>query len=68
MQVDLTKPGEMAIAILDAIVELSDRAEAVGGATSISGVAALHKLQTSIQKNKGRMREALAKAQKEAQS
>lgn len=63
MQVDLTKPGELAIAMLDAIVELSDRAEAQGGATCIAGVAALNTLQKSIQKNKVRMRAALKQAQ-----
>jgi hypothetical protein len=65
MVVDLSKPGELAIAMLDAIVELSDRAEALGGARSIAGVAALHTLQTSIQKNKARMRQALADARKD---
>lgn len=65
MQVDLTKPGEIAIAMLDAIVQMSDRAEALGGATSISGVAALNTMQKSIQKNKLRMRHAIEKARKE---
>jgi hypothetical protein len=64
MKVDLSKPGELAIAMLDAIVELSDRAEAQGGATCIAGVAALHTMQTSIQKNKAMMRKAIAIAQK----
>lgn len=63
MVVDLTKPGELALALLDAIIELSDRAEAQGGAGSIAGVAALHTMQTSIQKNKARVRKAIADAQ-----
>jgi hypothetical protein len=66
MQVDLSKPGELALALLDAIVELSDRAEGLGGATSIAGVAALHTMQTSIQKNKARMRAEIAKAKGKA--
>jgi hypothetical protein len=64
VNVDLTKPGELALALLDAIIELSDRAEAQGGATTISGVAALHTMQTSIQKNKARVRKAIADAQR----
>jgi hypothetical protein len=62
MEIDLTKPGAVAVAMLDSIVELSDRAEALGGATSIAGVAALNAMQKSIQKNKERMRAALQKA------
>jgi hypothetical protein len=65
ISVDLTKPGELAIALLDAIIQLSDHAQEMGGATSISGVAALHKMQTSIQKNKQRMQDAIAAAQRE---
>lgn len=64
MQVDLTKPGELAIALLDTIVAMSDEAERLGGATSIAGVASLHKLQTSIQKNKVHMRTAIAQARR----
>jgi hypothetical protein len=60
--VDLSKPSGIAFATLDAIIEMSDHAESVGGATSIAGVAALHKMQTSIQKNKSRLRKALADA------
>lgn len=66
MEIDLKKPGAVAVALIDAILELSDRAEALGGATSIAGVAALHKMQTSIQKNKPRIRQALLDAQKAA--
>lgn len=55
--VDLT-PNKTALLILGAILEMSDRAEQMGGAKSISGVAALHKLQTSIQKNRARIIEA----------
>lgn len=40
-----------AFAILGAIMKMSDEAESLGGARSIGGVAALHKLQTSLQKN-----------------
>lgn len=42
-------------AILDSIIQISDRAEAAGGATSISGVATLHTMQKSIQSNKPRI-------------
>ena len=62
MQVDLTKPGERALAIIDAIVIMSDEAEKLGGATTIAGLASLHKMQTSIQKNKLRLRAAIKKA------
>lgn len=41
--------------ILSAILVMSNRAEALGGATSIEGVASLHAMQTSIQKNKSRI-------------
>jgi hypothetical protein len=34
---------------------MSDEAEKIGGARSIAGVASLHKLQTSIQKNRPRI-------------
>jgi hypothetical protein len=66
MQVDLTKPGELALALIDVIVQMSDEAEAVGGATSIAGVAQLHRMQTSIQKNKTRIRKAISDAVKKA--
>jgi hypothetical protein len=66
MKIDLSKPGALAVAMLDAIVQMSDRAEALGGATSISGVAALNTMQKSIQRNKLRMRHAIEKARKEA--
>jgi len=59
MEIKLDKAGNIAIAMLDTIVEMSDRAEKLGGATSIAGVAELHKLQQSIQKNKFRMRKLL---------
>jgi cell division protein ZapA (FtsZ GTPase activity inhibitor) len=49
-----------ALAILAAIMKMSDEAQALGGATSIAGVASLHKMQTSIQKNGPRLA-ALAK-------
>lgn len=47
------------IEILDTIIAMSDRAEKLGGATSISGIAALHAMQTSIQKNKPRLERVL---------
>lgn len=43
------------IALIDTFYQMSDRAEELGGATSISGVAALHTLQKSLQKNKPRV-------------
>lgn len=66
MKIDLTTPGNIALALLDTIVEMSDRAEQLGGARSIAGVAALNTLQTSIQKNKLRLRHVIDKARKEA--
>ena len=44
-----------ALAILATIMKMSDEAQALGGATTISGVASLHKMQTSIQKNGPRL-------------
>jgi hypothetical protein len=55
--------GKIALALIDAIAQMSDHAESLGGATSIAGVAALHKMQTSIQKNLPRITKALAEAQ-----
>jgi len=49
--------------ILGAIMEMSDHAQKLGGATTIAGVAALHKMQTSIQKNRPRV---IAMLQEEA--
>lgn len=66
MQLDLTKPAELAIALLDTIIMMSDEAERLGGASSIAGVASLHRMQASIQKNKVRVREAIAAAQRKA--
>lgn len=40
-----------ALAVLATIMKMSDEAETLGGATSIAGVASLHKMQTSLQKN-----------------
>lgn len=59
------EPGKAAILILDAIMQMSDHAQAMGGGGSISGVAALHKMQTSIQKNRPRII-AIAKLMQEA--
>lgn len=58
----MDEAGKIALLTLDAIIHMSDHAEEMGGATSIAGVAALHKMQTSIQKNKARIIEALAEA------
>lgn len=44
-----------ALAVLATIMKMSDEAQALGGATSISGIASLHKMQTSIQKNGPRL-------------
>lgn len=44
-----------AVLILGAIIEMSDHAKRMGGSTCISGIAALHTMQTSIQKNRGRV-------------
>ncbi len=43
------------LAILATIMKMSDEAEALGGATSLAGVASLHKMQKSIQKNGHRL-------------
>ena len=44
-----------AFALLGVIMQMSDDAQKLGGATSIAGVASLHRLQTSLQKNGPRM-------------
>lgn len=44
-----------ALAILATIMKMSDEAQALGAATSISGVASLHRMQTSIQKSGPRL-------------
>ena len=41
--------------ILGTIMMMSDEAQAKGGATCIAGVAALHRLQTSLQKSGPRL-------------
>ena len=46
---------ETALAILATFMKMSDEAEALGGAMSIAGIASLHKMQTSIQKNGPRL-------------
>ena len=51
----MTDNEKILIALLDALYQMSDRAEELGGATSISGVAALNTLQKSLQKNKPRV-------------
>jgi hypothetical protein len=50
---------QIALLCMDTIIQMSDHAESLGGATSIAGVAALHKMQQSIQKNKQRILAAL---------
>lgn len=49
------KKETLASVLLGTILEMSDHAAKMGGATSISGVAALHRMQTSIQKNRNRI-------------
>ena len=58
----MDEAGKIALLTIDAIIQMSDHAEEMGGATSIAGVAALHKMQTSIQKNKARIVKVLADA------
>ena len=48
------KLGEV-LAVLSAIVELSDRVEAAGGTTCIAGIAAAHNMQKCIQKSRRRL-------------
>lgn len=45
------------LSVFGVIMKMSDHAESLGGAKSIAGVAALHKMQTSIQKNGPRLAE-----------
>jgi hypothetical protein len=52
---------KIALLVMDAIIQMSDEAQKLGGATSIAGVASLHKMQTSIQKNRARIIKALGK-------
>lgn len=47
--------GRQALLALSAIMMMSDKAERLGGATSLAGVAALHAMQTSLQKNGPRL-------------
>ncbi len=49
------RAAEAAFAMLGVIMQMSDDAQKLGGATSIAGVASLHKMQTSLQKNAPRM-------------
>lgn len=49
------KAALIALQLVDAIIQMSDHAQELGGATSIAGVAALHTMQKSIQKNKQRI-------------
>ncbi len=44
-----------ALAVLAAIMKMSDHVEKCGGLTCISGVAAAHTMQKSIQKNGPRL-------------
>lgn len=43
--------GNLAIGLLAVIMKMSDEAEALGGARSLSGVASLNMMQNAIQKN-----------------
>lgn len=50
------------VALLATVIEMSDHAKEQGGATSIAGVAALHRMQSSIQKNRTRMVDMMRRA------
>lgn len=52
---DQIEAGRIACHLLGVIMKMSDHAESLGGARSISGVAALNTMQKSIQKNGPRM-------------
>ena len=52
-------PRRTAVLLVGAILEMSDHAQRQGGAKSVAGVAALHRMQSSIQKNRGRIIEML---------
>lgn len=62
----MTKNENILIAMLDAVYQMSDRAEELGGATSISGVAALNTLQKSLQKNRSRLLKILKEMQEDS--
>lgn len=47
--------GIVAINVLATIMKMSDEAQALGGATSMAGIASLHKMQKSIQNNGERL-------------
>lgn len=51
------------LVILATIMKMSDDAEALGGATCIAGIASLHRMQTSIQKNGPRLAKIVANMQ-----
>lgn len=55
----MSKAGDIALVLIDTIIQMSDEAEQAGGATSIVGISLLHKMQTSIQKNKKRIIQAI---------
>lgn len=44
-----------ALAILAAIMQMSDECEKLGGCVTLAGIASAHKMQTSIQKNGPRL-------------
>lgn len=52
---ELTTREKHLLAILDSIIQMSDKCESLGGLVSISGVASAATMQTSIQKNKSRI-------------
>lgn len=55
--------AQAALAVLSVTMQMSDRAQESGGATSISGVAALHTMQKSLQSNGVRLAELAAEIQ-----
>lgn len=57
-----------ALSVLGVIMQMSDRAQEAGGATSISGVATLHSLQQSIQSNGVRLAELAAEVKRREQA
>lgn len=50
------------IGMLTAIMKMPDDAQAKGGALTIKGVASLHRMQTSLQKNVPRMAQVVQRA------
>jgi hypothetical protein len=61
----MTEREQKLLAILSVILEMSDAAQKLGGATSIAGVASLHKMQTSIQKHSNQIMQIVREIQQE---